>query len=70
MTMLAAGAVHAADIAPGLNDQALLDQIKIRLANFILKFFEHFKAVIGIPRVRPAGLAIAPMVNALIGSCS
>ena len=35
-------AFHRAGIAPGLDDQAIRDQLQIRVTNLFLQFFEHF----------------------------
>ena len=37
----AAGAVNAADVAPGLDDEAFGDELQVRLANFLFQFFKH-----------------------------
>ena len=39
-------AVHAADIAPGLDDEAFGDQVEVRFADVGFEFFEHVKTVL------------------------
>ena len=38
---VAAGAIHAAGVAPGLNDQSFANQMQIRLAHFLFQFLKH-----------------------------